>query len=55
MALYTGKGNLKKAGKKKLNLLKYKGLNGLGQLNPLTGTLFAYSNLQNFLYTDDKQ
>jgi hypothetical protein len=55
MALYTGNWNLKKDGKKKLNLLKYKGLNGLGQLNPLTGTLFAHSNLQNFLYTDDKQ
>jgi len=55
MALYKGNWNLRKDGKKKLNLLKYKGLNNPGRLRPLTGTLFAHSNLQNFLYTDDKQ
>jgi hypothetical protein len=43
MALYTGNWNLKKDGRKKLNLLKYKGLNGAGRMRALTGTLFAHS------------
>ena len=55
MALYTGNWNVNKDGRKKLNLLKYKRLNGPGRLRVLTGTLFAHSYLQNFLYTDDTQ
>ncbi|MHC4546583.1 MAG: hypothetical protein ACYTDW_15705 [Planctomycetota bacterium] len=55
MAQYTGNWNLKKDGKNKLNLLKCKRLNGPGRMRALTGTLFAHSNLQNFLYTDDTQ
>jgi hypothetical protein len=42
MALYTGNWNVKKDGKKKLNLLKRKRLNSLSRLRPLTGTLFAH-------------
>ena len=52
MALYTNNWNLKKDGKKKLNLLKYKGLNGPSQLHPLTGTLFAHSYLGNIVLTN---
>ncbi len=42
MALYEGNWNLKKYGRKKLNLLEYKRLNKLNSSRPLTGTLFAY-------------
>jgi hypothetical protein len=46
---------IEKRRQKNLNLLKCKRLNSLSRLRPLTGTLFAYSNSRNFLYTDDKQ
>jgi len=36
----------------KSNFLYPNRLNSLSQHNPLTGTLFALSNLRNFLYTD---
>jgi hypothetical protein len=39
----------------KSNFLYPNRLNSLSQHNPPTGTLFAYSNPRNFLYTDDKQ
>ena len=55
MAQNTDNWNLRKGSRKNLNLLKCKKLNSLSRLRPLTGTLFAYSNLQNFLYTFDKQ
>jgi hypothetical protein len=55
MALYKGNWNLEKDGRKKLNLLKYKRLNGPGRMRALTGTLFAHSYLQKFLCTDDTQ
>jgi hypothetical protein len=55
MAQYKNNWNLKKDGKKKLNLLKCKRLNNLSRLQALTGTLFAYSNPRNFLYTDGTQ
>jgi hypothetical protein len=55
MALYTGNWNLNKDGRKKLNLLKYKGLNGPGRMRPLTGTLFAHSYLAIlYLLIDDR-
>ena len=55
MALYKGNWNLKKGRKKKLNLLKYKGLNGPGRMRALTGTLFAHSYLAHlYLLIDDR-
>ncbi|MDH4241369.1 MAG: hypothetical protein OEW48_17560 [Phycisphaerae bacterium] len=55
MALYTGGWNLNKDGRKKLNLLKCKGLNNLSRLRQLTGTLFAHLNRWNFIYNDRTQ
>jgi hypothetical protein len=55
MALYTADCNLNKDGRKKLNLLRCKRLNGPGRMRALTGTIFAHSYLQKFLCTDDTQ
>ncbi len=52
MALYTGNRNLDKDGRKKLNLLKYKRLNGPGRMRPLTGTPFAHSYLGKIVLTN---
>ena len=55
MALYTGNLEFEKRRQKNLNFLKCKSLNKPGCLRPLTGTLFAYLNRWNFLYTDGTQ
>ena len=49
MALYQGYWNFNKDGRKKLNLLEYKDLNGPGRMHALTGTLFAHSYLANIV------
>jgi hypothetical protein len=55
MAQYKHNWNLKKGGKKKFNLLYFKGLNGSGRLRSLTGTPFAHFNRWNYIYTDYTQ
>jgi len=55
MAQYTSNCNLKNAGRKKYNFLKYKRLSSPDHLSPPTGTLFAYLNRWIFLYTDYTQ
>ena len=55
MALYTGNLEFEKRRQKNLNFLKCKSLNKPGCLRPLTGTLFAYLNRWNFLYTGGTQ